>query len=68
MMTERAAYELTNRSAWACFTRMNRLATEARQGAVSGDLNAIARFIVLADQAWDAQRRIYGLRGSVDVG
>ncbi len=66
-MSPAAAHELVSRTYWARFYLLNRLATEARAGAISGDLNAIARFCVLADQAFEAQRNIYGFRGSVDV-
>lgn len=66
-MNASAASELVSRTYWARFTTLNRLATEARTGAIRGDLNAIAQFIVLADQAFEAQRNIYGFRGAVDV-
>ncbi len=67
MMTAASAYEINNRTYWARFARLNRLATEARAGAISGDMNAIARFVILSDQAFEAQRAIYGFRGVVDV-
>ena len=67
MMTAASAHETMNRTVWARFYRLNRLATQAQAGAVSGDMNAIRRFVVLADQAFEAQRNIYGFRGSVDV-
>lgn len=66
-MSPAAAHELMTRTNWARFYRLNRAATEARAGAISGDLNAIARFVILSDQAFEAQRTIYGFRGSVDV-
>lgn len=65
-MTAASAHELMTRTNWARFARLNRLATEARAGAVRGDLNAITRFVVLSDQAFEAQRTLYGFRGSVD--
>lgn len=65
-MNAAAAHEVLSRTYWSRFTRLNRLATEARAGAVSGDLNAIARFVSLADQAFEAQCAIIGLGGSVD--
>jgi len=65
-MSPTAAHEVVSRTYWSRFTRLNRLATEAQAGAVSGDLNAIARFVTLADQAFEAQRNIIGLRW-VDV-
>lgn len=61
------AHEVYSRTLWARFTSLNRRATEAQHGAVSGDLHAIARFAVLADQAFEAQRAIYGFRGAVNV-
>lgn len=67
MMSAASAYELMNRTTWARFYRLNRLATQAQVGAVSGDMNAIMRFVILSDQAFEAQRSIYGFRGSVDV-
>lgn len=66
-MSPAAAHELVSRTYWARFYLLNRLATEARAGAISGDINAIARFCVLADQVFEAQHNIYGLKGSVDV-
>lgn len=60
------AHEVYSRTLWARFTSLNRLATEARAGAVSGDLHAIARFAVLADQAFEAERAIYGLKGAIN--
>lgn len=65
-MTPSAAHELVSRTYWSRYTRLTRLATQAQDGAVRGDLNAIARFVILSDQAFEAQRNIYGLKGSVD--
>ncbi len=66
-MNASAASELVSRTYWARFTRLTRLATQAQDGAIRGDLNAIARFVILSDQAFQAQRNIYGFRGAVNV-
>lgn len=57
-----AAHELVTRSAWSRFSKTNKAATQAQSGAVSGSLNDIAKFIVLSEQAWDAQRALVGLK------
>lgn len=61
------AHDLYGRTLWVRFRSLNSRATKAQRGAVSGDLHAIARFAVLADQTFDAQRAIYGFKGAVNV-
>lgn len=61
-MDTSAAARLVVRSAQSRLTRLNIEAMAAQEGARSGTLHDIAKYSVLADQAWEAQRAVYGLR------